>query len=205
MGDGDSNIDFGGEDFERGKQKEEKKMTEEKPKKKRKSKKLPAAMELDELVKLFKSAKYPHHKLAYLFAWYGGGRVSEVLNIEERDVDFKNNVILIRQGKGGKDRVIPLPMHFRTEHLQLLPLKKLCKARALQKAFMKDCKNAGLLEKKPTLHFHSLRHGFVTHGITQGIDITRMQILAGHANIATTSIYTHLKPKQALEDYGRNF
>lgn len=174
-------------------------------KKKRRAKKLPVAVELDELVKIFKVARMPHHKLAYLIAWYSSCRISEVLNIEERDINWQDKTILVRQGKNNKDRIVPLPDAFRQEHLGMLPLSKICKARALQKAFRKDCLNAGLLEKKPTLHFHSLRHGFATHGITQGIDVSRIQVLMGHSNMATTSQYTHLKPQIPLDDYRRKF
>ena len=110
-----------------------------------------------------------------------------------------------RQGKGSKDGVTILCPFFREEMFELMPLKKLIKARALQKAFKKDCLNAGVLAIKPSIHFHSLRHGFCTHAIEKGIDITRVKVLAGHSNIATTSVYTHLNPKIALDDFGRLF
>ncbi len=171
----------------------------------RKPKRLPVFVSEDELLEIMKYSKHKHHKFAYMMAWYGGLRISEVLNAEPRDVDMEKGTLLIRQGKNSKDRVTILPKHFREEMLELMPLKKICKARALQKAFKKACKEAGLLEKKPELHFHSLRHGFCTHAIEKGIDITRVQVLAGHSNISTTNIYCHLNSKIALEDFRRNF
>lgn len=62
-----------------------------------------------------------------------------------------------------------------------------------------------LLRDKPTIHFHSLRHGFCTHAVEKGIDITRVQVLARHSNISTTNIYTHLNPKIALDEFRRLF
>ena len=46
---------------------------------------------------------------------------------------------------------------------------------------------------------------FATHGLTQGMDISELQILMGHSNIATTSIYCHMKPKKALDSYRSRF
>ena len=178
---------------------------EQTEKKERRKHKLPVAIEDTELLKIMKVARHKHHKLAYLLAWYSSCRISEVLNIEPRDINWQDKTILIRQGKNSKDRIVPLPEVFIEPMLELLPLKKLIKARALQKAFKLDCKNAGILEYKPSAHFHSLRHGFATHGLTQGMDISELQILMGHSNIATTSIYCHLKPTAALNSYRGKF
>ena len=84
----------------------------------------------------------------------------------------------------------------------LMPLKKLLKVRALQKAFMKACLESGVLEKKPTVHFHSLRHGFCTHAVEQGIDITRVQVLARHKNIAYSIICNFRKFNYFLNSLG---
>jgi len=177
----------------------------EAPKKKRTPKKLPVFVSEEDLLKILKVSKHKHHKFAYFMCFYSGMRISEVLNLEPRDVDLTKGTLLIRQGKGSKDGVTILPKFFRTEMFELMPLKKLIKVRALQKAFKKDCLNAGILENKPTIHFHSLRHGFCTHAIEKGIDITRVQVLARHSNIATTNTYVHLNPKIALDEFRRLF
>lgn len=178
---------------------------EQKEVKHRKPKKLPVYVSAEDLLAILKVAKHKHHKFAYMMGWYSGLRISEILNLEPRDIDMKNGTILVRQGKGSKDGVTILCPFFREEMFELMPLKKLIKARALQKAFKKDCLVAGILKDKPTIHFHSLRHGFCTHAIEKGIDITRVQVLARHSNIATTSVYTHLKPTVALNDFRRLF
>ena len=171
----------------------------------RKAKKLPVFVSAEDLLAILKVSKHKHHKFAYMMGWYSGMRISEILNAEARDIDMAKGTVFVRQGKGSKDRVTRLCPFFRTEMFELMPLKKLLKARALQKAFKKDCELAGILKDKPTIHFHSLRHGFCTHAIEKGIDITRVQVLAGHSNIATTSVYTHLNPRIALDDFGRLF
>ena len=171
----------------------------------RKPKKLPVFVSAEDLLAILKVSKHKHHKFAYMMGWYSGLRISEILNLEPRDIDLVKGTIFVRQGKGSKDGVTILCPFFRKEMFELMPLKKLIKARALQKAFKKDCKLAGILERKPSIHFHSLRHGFCTHAIENGIDITRVQVLARHSNIATTNVYTHLDPKFALADFRRLF
>lgn len=173
--------------------------------KKKRSKKLPVFVSEEDLLEIMKVSKHKHHKLAYMLGFYSGLRISEVLNLKPIDIDMEKGTLMVREGKGGKDRVSILPQFFREEMFKLMPLIKLLKVRALQKAFMKDCLNSGVLEKKPSVHFHSLRHGFCTHAIEKEIDITRVQVLAGHSNIATTNIYCHLNPKIALEEFRSKF
>lgn len=109
----------------------------------------------------------------------------------------------VRQGKGGKDRIVPLPKRFKQKHLSMLPLKM--GTRTLEQTFKRHCEWAGLLETKPELHFHSLRHSFATHCMNSGMKIQLVQMLMGHANINTTMIYTHLSPNSALKEYEERF
>ena len=143
------------------------------------------------------------HKVAFLLAFGSGLRISEVVNLELRDVYMKERKILVRQGKGNKDRIVPLPKGFRNSHLNYIPLT--IGVRALQKAFSSACKRAKLLDTKPTLHFHSLRHGFATQCISEGIKLNHLQAFMGHTNISTTSIYLHSNPKEALKEYEELF
>lgn len=166
-------------------------------KKKRKPKKLPVAISFDEFLKLIDVATQKHHKLAYLLGFESGMRISEVLKLEERDIDIKEKKIFIRQGKGSKDRVVGLPKHFRTEYLKLIPIN--CGERALERAFKKDADKAGILKNKPTAHFHSLRHGFGSHLANKGVPIHHIRTLMGHSNISTTNVYLELNPTQALK------
>ena len=173
------------------------------PKKIRKPKKFPVFITADEFALLIKATSKEHHKLAFLLAFASGLRISEVINLTQDKIDINNNSIFISQGKGKKDRIVPLPKVFKEKHLKLIPFK--IGARALEKAFKKSADKAGLLKLKPTLHFHSLRHGFATHGVSRGMDVVVLRDLMGHSDISTTNVYIGMNPKKALDEYQRLF
>lgn len=169
----------------------------------RKPKKLPVAINEEEFVKLIKNTKYPHWKIAFLLGFGAGMRISEVIKLEKRDIDFEKKQIHVRQGKGSKDRIIPVPKGLMKKHLKYIPMG--VGARALQSAFTKTCKVAGLFEKKPELHFHSLRHGFATQCVCNGMPIHHIRTLMGHSNISTTNVYLEANPVNALKSYEELF
>lgn len=181
----------------------EEKNSQEVSQNKRKAKKLPVAISVDEFNKLMEHTKKRHHKLAFLLGYASGLRISEILKLEPRNIDLKEKIIRIEQGKGGKDRTAPLPKSFREEYLKLLPIK--CGKRALEITFKRTAKRAGLLDIKPTLHFHSLRHGFATTSISNGMPIHHLRTLMGHSNISTTNVYLEANPKDALKSYQEKF
>lgn len=119
--------------------------------------------------------------------------------LDKTMIDFQERRISIKGAKGDKDRVVPVPKGLAPKHLKFFPMK--CGARALQSAFTKTAKKAGLLEKKSDLHFHSLRHGFATQCVNNGMPIHHLRTLMGHSNISTTNIYLELNPKDALKSY----
>ena len=165
----------------------------------KREKKLPIAITKEEYESLIEHTKSPQHKLAFYFGFNSGLRVSEVVKLEPRDIEIKEGKIFIRQGKGSKDRIAPLPKGFLKKYQDMLPLN--IGIRGLQKAFKTSAKASGLLERKPTAHFHSLRHGFATRYLEQGGNIQSLKVLMGHTNIATTDIYNQLNPKVALDSY----
>lgn len=162
-----------------------------------KTKKLPVAISYEEFLELIKHTKQNHHKFAFVLGFESGLRVSEILGLEERDFDILEKKIFVRQGKGSKDRIVPLPKHFKKEYLKLIPIK--CGVRSLEFSFKRACVRAKLLDKKPTLHFHSLRHGFGSHLANKNVPIHHIRSLMGHTNISTTNVYLELNPKQALK------
>ena len=166
-------------------------------------KKLPIAITEQEFKELIKVTKSEKHKTAFLLGFGAGLRVSEVVKLEQRDVDSKEEKIFIRMGKGSKDRIAPYPKQLKQKYISLLPLG--LGVRALQKAFRTSAEASGLLKSKPTAHFHSLRHGFATHFLEQGGNIQYLKVLMGHTNISTTDIYNQLNPKVALDAYKEIF
>ena len=166
-------------------------------------KKLPIAITLDEFKRLMRNTKQKHHRVAFLLAFASGLRISEVINLQPHDIDFKEKRILIRSGKGGKDRIVPLPKSFRHDLIKYIPIK--ITPRSLQRAFKTAARKASILKVKPDAHFHSLRHGFASECLKRGMSLQDTRFFLGHSNISTTSIYLHSEPKEALGKYEELF
>ena len=159
--------------------------------------KLPSYIKLEDFAKLIKLVRLPSHKLAFILGFHSGLRVSEVVNLRRENVDLVGKRIFIRDAKGGKDRVVPLPKGFPQKYLGLIPIS--CGSRALQMAFKRYIKKAKLQD--PNLRFHSLRHSFAVRCMERGLSLNQIQVLLGHANISTTNVYTKINPKDALDKY----
>ena len=133
-------------------------------------------------------------RIAFLLAYASGMRLSEVLRL--RKEDLRENSIFVQQSKYGLERIIPLPKGWKKDFNKLLPLK--VNKRTLQRKFRKYAKKA----KLPSHYtFHSLRHGFATRLLESGVPINQVQVLLGHSNVATTSIYTKANPTDAIKSY----
>jgi site-specific recombinase XerD len=89
-----------------------------------------------------------------------------------------------------------LPKGWKKEFEKELPLKTT--ARTLERKF----KSYSLKAKLPAHYtFHSLRHGFATRLLESGVPINQVQVLLGHSNVQTTSIYVKANPVDALKSY----
>ena len=130
-----------------------------------------------------------------------GLRISEATALEISAIDRASQVLRI-VGKGNKERLVPLPQPvldelgrlWRTHHNHRwlfpnrhgdAPLNK----RVLSCSFAAAAAAAGI---RRGVTPHSLRHSYATRLIENGVDIRVVQILLGHARIASTAIYTHL-------------
>ena len=157
-------------------------------------KKIPETLTEEELLKIISLTKKQDHKTAFLLGFYQAMRISEIVNLKPEDVDLNQKIIRIKDAKGGKDRNIPIsPSIFRGLKGKL-PLK--CKQRALQIKFKEMCKN--VLSRD--LHFHCLRHSGLTHYLNvKKWNIRQVQVFAGHSNLNTTQIYTHVRPEELID------
>jgi len=164
-------------------------------------KKLPVAVTEAEFKQIIKNTRKDTHRLAFLLGYGAGLRVSEVCKLKIRHI--LTDRILIEDAKGGKDRIVPIPKGFKRKHIDMLPLEM--GARALQRAFLRACERSGIVKTKPTIHFHSLRHGFATRLLESGAPINQVQLLMGHSNLSTTSVYTKANPVDALKSYEEYF
>jgi integrase/recombinase XerD len=167
---------------------------------KKKSRKIPKCVREDEFIELIKATPIKDYvaRIGFLLAYSAGMRVSEVLKCKPDD--FRPNSIFIPESKYGVERIVPIPKGWKQDFLKKLPLK--CSIRTMQRKFEKYAASAKLPE---FYSFHSLRHGFATRCLEKGMPINQVQVLLGHANIATTSVYTKANPIDAIKSFERLF
>lgn len=172
-----------------------------------KAKPLPLEIDRADYLGLLKHAQHLRHKVAFMLGWESGLRISEIVNLKKEDIHIgschKESYIRVNLGKNSKDRIVCLPKSWQKHHINYIPLP--CKQRALQKALVAAAESSGLKGRKPTVHFHSLRHGFATHCIRCKVDINKVQMAMGHEDVQTTSIYINLAPTEMLEEIGGKF
>lgn len=169
------------------------------PKPKR-NKILPDILTIDEIRKLIEATNNPKHKLIIKLLYGTGLRVSEVVNLQKKDVDFEENLIKVNLGKGKKDRFVKVPSSMK-ENLEnysklnnlkiLFPSNRGGKltVKSIQKIVQNAAKKAGI---KKRVYPHLLRHSFATHLLEKGTDLRIIQKLLGHSSIKTTQIYTQI-------------
>lgn len=168
----------------------------------KKEKKLPCVLTMDECLSIFKVVDNPKHKLLLLIGYGAGLRVSEIVQLEWKDILFAEYKIHIKNAKGKKDRIVMLPLSIvqsLTIYRQMYNGKHYVfegqfagepySTGSVQQVMRDALKKTGL-EKKATVH--TLRHSFATHLLENGTDIRYIQQFLGHSSIKTTTIYTHL-------------
>jgi len=171
-------------------------------------KKLPSVLSPEEVKSIFDVTDNLKHRAILMTVYSAGLRVSEVCNLKITDIDSKNMQILIREGKGKKDRYSLLSK----ANLEILreywkryhPTEYLFSGkgrtdsispRSVQKMLEKSIKKTKIT-KHATVH--TLRHSFATHLLDAGTDICYIQRLLGHTRITTTTIYLHLRRMDLL-------
>lgn len=164
--------------------------------------KLPVVLNGAELTALFKSVSNIKHRAILMTAYSAGLRVSEVIHLRVSDIDSERMVIRVDQGKGNKDRYVPLSERLLPVLRQywravrppewLFPGQNPNKSlgRSSVDRFLRETKKRAGITKNVSLH--SLRHSFATHLLERGTDIRTIQRLLGHRSLSSTMIYTHV-------------
>jgi len=165
----------------------------------KKTLKIPIVLSKNEIANIINCITNKKHKLMVSIAYGAGLRISEVISLRVKDIDFDNLTIHIKQAKGNKDRITVFPEKLKSDLQTAFVYKNKndlvfeserggkLSTRSLQKVFEKAMQKVGI---KKDATFHSLRHSFATHLLESGIDVRYLQELLGHSNIRTTQIYT---------------
>jgi len=168
----------------------------------RQPRKLPVVLGADEIVRFLEAVSSLKCRAALTTAYAAGLRASEVAGLRIADIDSARGVIIVRHGKGGKDRNVMLSP-------QLLGVLRTYWRLARPKTFLfpgrdedrsinptvlyaacRSATRAAGLDKRVTLH--TLRHSFATHLLENGTDIRIIQVLLGHNNLSSTARYTQV-------------
>lgn len=183
----------------------------------REPRKLPVVLTEEEVGAIIQAVRRLRYRVPLELIYNCGLRLSECLNLTVKDIERTGHRLIVRQGKGGKDRFVPLSdsmieklTRYWKEHrnpLWLFPnigkgdndriRERMFEAQepmfvgSLQNAFrqaLKDC----AVPKQASIH--TLRHSYATHLLARGVNIRQLQVYLGHDSIETTTLYTHLIP-----------
>ena len=133
-----------------------------------------------------------------------GLRSAEAIGLDLGDVDFEQEHVHVRSGKGAKDRVVPLGEE--AAHLVALYLERARPqlARGAQNALFLSARGRRLdtsTLRRLVPHPHRLRHAFATHLLEGGADLRTIQELLGHSSLSTTQMYSHVDAKRLRKVY----
>ncbi|HRW77853.1 MAG TPA: site-specific integrase [Candidatus Sabulitectum sp.] len=174
---------------------------------------LPVILSRDEVVSIMKNVRFFRYRVCLETIYSLGLRVGEGTRLKICDMDSARMVVHVRNGKGGKDRYVPLPrrtlqllrefwlIHRNQEWLfprvgrgngeyhQDRPINEPMSITVVQMAFKEGLKASGI---RKMACVHSLRHSYATHLLEAGVNLRQIQTNLGHNSPATTAVYAHL-------------
>ncbi len=175
---------------------------------KRSTAKLPTILSQEEIGSLLSNCASLKYKTVFSVIYSAGLRVSEAANLRMKDIDFTRKLIIVRNGKNGKDRytllanetISLLKRYFSVYHPQDFvfygkEVFQQISVDCIQKHFKKLITDNGL---DKSLHVHTLRHCFATHLLENGTSLFYIMKLLGHSNIQTTMVYLHMESLENL-------
>lgn len=183
-------------------------------------KRLPISLSIEEVEDLLNAPKTDkpegqRDKAMFETMYSSGLRVSELLSLKARNINFEKGIIDVI-GKGNKERKVPIG-DYAMEYLKLymndgrkknpgknsdyLFLNRYGKPLSRQYFFKQIKKYALEVGIKENISPHTLRHCFATHMLENGAELRAVQEMLGHTNISTTEIYTNISTKRILSAY----
>jgi len=170
---------------------------------------LPSVLSPAEVLRLLDAAEPGRDRVLLQVAYGCGLRLSELLHLQVADIDSARMVIHIRQGKGAKDRLVPLSLRLLEE---LRAYWRMCRPRPwlfpghkpvgpitasnIQRRFGRLVKQVGLSKH---CSMHTLRHSYATHLLEAGVDLLTLKALLGHTSLQTTARYLHVSTHRLLQ------
>jgi len=170
-------------------------------------KRLPDILSQQDLVDVLRATQQMRFRAYFLVTYSLGLRLSEALSLEVGDIDADAGRVHVRNGKGGKDRLVPLPqttlnamrrfwcMHRNPRLLFPNPSDDIARTTrpmdrgGVQTAFKAALADVGIVRQ---LSIHNLRHSYATHLLEAGVDLREIQAALGHVSPLTTARYTQL-------------
>ncbi len=173
--------------------------------------KLPVVLSRAEVQQVLGCLRKPRYQVCLRTIYSCGLRLLEGVRLRVKDIDSSRMVVQVRQGKGRKDRLVPLPAgtlaqlrwYWRQHRHRewLFPGRNLGQEGAMhpsgvQKAFRAAVKESGV---RKAASVHTLRHSYATHLLEAGVHLGLIQKYLGHNSLSTTMIYIHLTPQGQQE------
>ena len=171
----------------------------------KRAKLLPNVLSKEEIKLILDAHSNIKHKMMLSLIYSCGLRCGELLALKPIHIDSLRNIVLLKNAKGQKDRIVPLSpkvLNMLREYYSIYKPKKYLfegqvagihyDSRSLQQV-LKQALHKAHLTKPATLHW--LRHSYATHLLESGTDLRYIQELLGHNSSKTTEIYTHVSTK----------
>ncbi len=164
---------------------------------------LPVVLSPEEVQRLLACVHPLKHRVLLTTAYACGLRLSEAIHLRPQDIDSPRMQVWVRQGKGRKDRCVPLSAKLLQELRQywlkqkprtwLFPgqnPQRTLDPGGVQRSMKQAVQEAGLSKRATP---HTLRHSYATHLLEAGLDLPTLQALLGHSSISTTLRYLHVR------------
>jgi len=171
----------------------------------KREKTLPNVLSKEEVKLILEAHGNIKHKAMLILIYSCGLRRSELLNLKLNDIDSKRGLVIIRKGKGRKDRITPLSekvLNMLREYFKAYQPKDWLFEGQNRKGqyderslanVLKQALEKSKIDKPVSLHW--LRHSYATHLLENGTDLRYIQEILGHSSSKTTEIYTHVSNK----------
>jgi site-specific recombinase XerD len=169
-----------------------------------KKRKLPTVLSEKEIQLIFSNIGNLKHKALLSLIYSCGLRVGEALNLKINDLDSDRMLISVRNGKGEKDRMVPLANNvltlLRKYYKEYRPITFLFNGAENETYSATSIRNVlkravYMSHIKKNVTPHTLRHSYATHLLEKGTDLRYIQVILGHSSVKTTEIYTHVSTK----------